>query len=166
MKKATAVLMILVVLAFSTNVLADGLWYQYGQWWCVDNYGYLHSLEYRPLEWDRTMANYNFPTSVIQDVTAMCEQYYGTPVGKLGLTSKSGSNLRSVPSVDGNLSYGRDGRQEYNHSSIVRKLHADTTVYVYFSFYSASGDEWYYVTCADGLTGFLLAKRIMLVNAG
>ena len=163
MKKAVAILMVLVVLLSAASALGDGLWYQCGRWWCVDNYGYLHSLQSRPLEWDRTMANRNFPASVIQDVTALCEQYYGTPVGCLGLTSKAGSNLRSVPTVDGNLSYGKNWRQEYNHQTIVRKLHADTTVYVYFSFYSANGDEWYYVTCADGQTGFLLAKRIALI---
>ncbi len=162
MKKVTAILMILALLTFSTNVLADGLWYQCGQWWYVDSCGYLRPVESRPLEWDTQMVNHNFPTSVIQDMTSMCDQYYGTPVGKLGLTSKGGSNLRSFPCVNGYV-ICKNGRQEYTHSSIIRKLHADTTVYVYFSFYSSSGDEWYYVTCADGLTGFLLAKRIALI---
>lgn len=163
MKKIFAILTVLAVLMSAAGALGDGLWYGFGQWWCVDNDGYLHSVESRPLQWDLTMATHNFPASVIQDVTSLCNQCYGTPVGCLGLTSKSGSNLRSVPTVDGNLSYDRNWHQEYTHPSIVRKLHADTTVYVYFSFFNASGDEWYYVTCADGQTGYLLAKRIALI---
>ena len=152
MKKVTAVLMILAVLAFSANVLADGLSYQYGRWWSDDNNdGYLHSLDYRPLERNTTVTERSFPASVVRDVTAMCEQYRGTPVDKFGLTGKTGGSLRSVPGVDG---------------PVVRALQADTTVYVCFSFCSASGDEWYYVTCADGLTGFLPARQIMLLSAG
>ena len=108
------------------------------------------------------MATHNFPASVIQDVTSLCNQCYGTPVGCLGLTSKSGSNLRSVPTVDGNLSYDRNWHQDYKHATIIRKLHADVTVYINFKFYDANGDEWYCATCSDGLTGFLLARRILL----
>ena len=166
MKKIIAVLMILVVLASATNVLADGLWYEYGCWWCIDNNGALHSLESRPLIWDTYMTNYHFPQSVVRDVSSLCSQYNGVPVGSLGITSNAGSNLRSYPTVDGNLSYDCSGRQDYKHSSILRKIHVNTTVYVYFSFYDRSGDLWYYATCSDGLSGFLLAKRIMLVPMG
>ena len=103
-----------------------------------------------------------FPQDVIQDTSELCSQYNGTPVECLGLTGKAGCNLRSVPTIDGTLSYDKNRQQEYTHPSIVRKLHADITVYVYFSFINASSDKWYYVTCADGQTGFVLAKRIIL----
>lgn len=164
MKKVTAILMVVVMLSFVTNVFAGGFWYGDGQWWYVDDNGELHEPQSRPLTWNVYLANYNFPENVITDVSDICEQYHGTPVGCFGLTPSAGSNLRSVPNIDGNLIYGKTG-QEYNHQTIIRKLHGNVTVYINFRFYDGSGNEWYYATCSDGVMGLLLAKRIMLISA-
>ena len=164
MKKAIAILMVLVALVTAMGAFADGLWYQNGQWWNIDRDGYLHPIENKLLTWDPSTVIGQFPSSVIRDVSTLCARLNGEPMGCLGLTSKAGSNLRSAPNIDGGLIYDKDGNQDYTHPSIVRKLHADTTVYVYFRFYAPNGDEWYYVTCTDGLEGYLLAKRIMLVS--
>ena len=164
MKKIAAFLMTLMALIVVTNALAGGFWYEDGKWWYMDNDGALHPTTSDPLSWKTQMANYNFPETVIRDVSDISTQYNGTPVGCLGLTPTAGSNLRSVPNIDGNPSYDQTGRQEYNHQTIIRKLHGNVTIYVYFSFFDSKGDEWYYVTCADGQEGLLLAKRIQLIS--
>ena len=162
MKKAIAILMMMAVLFTATNVLADSLCYAYGQWWVRDDAGYLHPTTSKPLEWKTERLNRNFPMNVVGDVSDLCRQYNGVTVNCLGLTSTAGSNLRSVPCIDGKLSYDRNWHQDYKHATIIRKLHADVTVYINFKFYDANGDEWYCATCSDGLTGFLLARRILL----
>ena len=162
MKKIIAVLLMAVLLVMTTNVLADSLCYRYGQWWVRDDDGYLHSTQSRPLEWKPEKINYNFPMSVVRDQSEACRQYNGIPLNCLGLTSTAGSNLRGTTSVNGKLSYDSNWRQDYNDPTIIKKLHGNVTVFVNFKFYSSNGDEWYHVTCSDGMSGLLLAKRILL----
>ena len=105
--------------------------------------------EPQPMYWTAYMANHNFPTGVIRDVSYMRDRYNGTAVNCLGLMSNQGSNLRS--------------ETNFADETIIRKLHADVTVYVNFRFYDAGGVEWYYVTCLDGQEGLLYANRVMLI---
>ena len=163
MKQFVAMLIVLMALMISVNVVADGLWYDGYQWWVVGVDGNLFEIDTRPLSWNTYLTNYQFPEAVIRDRTDLCRGYNGTPVGCLGLVSDRGSNLRSRPTVDGSTSL-KNGRRDYSHATIIRKLHANTTVYVYFRFYDDSGKEWYYVTCSDGQEGMLVASRIMLIS--
>ncbi len=163
MKKAIAFLMILATLMISASAMASGYWYDGHGWWYINNYGNWTKLyQSEPMEWNTYLVNHNFPTSLMYDMSGMCDSYNGIPVGCLGLVSDKGSNLRSYPTTESTYMYLGGKHPSIVHNSIIRKLHADTTVYVYFSFWSGS-DQWYYVTCADGTTGFLFASRIRLI---
>lgn len=164
MKKFAVMLMVLVALMMSVSAVADGLWYDGYQWWLVGVDGNLFEINTPPMSWDTCLANYQFPETVIRDRSDLCRRYNGTPVGCLGLVSNRGSNLRSKPTLDGSTYMTADGARDFNHATIIRKLHANTTVYVYFRFYDQSGKEWYYVTCSDGVEGMLVASRIMLID--
>lgn len=153
---------VLSLAVFTTGALADGYWFDGTGWWRVDRSGW-HQLYNRPMEFDRALVNHNFPTQVIRDVSGLCSNYYGTPVGCLGLVSNRGSNLRSYPTIKGHDVLTQDG-PTVEDSSIIRKLHANETVYVYFSCYDKSGNEWYYVVCTNGMEGYLFANRIMLIS--
>lgn len=139
MKKAAAILItLMVIMTAASGMACEGCsWEDYR--------------DTEPLTWKTYLVSNNFPESVIRDVSALCQSYHGTQIECLGLTCNKGSNLRAVTNF-------RD-----SGSSILRKLHANITVYVHFSFYDANGNEWYYVTCSDGLEGFLLASRILLI---
>lgn len=162
MKKAIVTLVLLALVLTMTCACADSFAYQYGQWWVMDDDGYLHSTTSKPLDWKPERLDNNFPTKVVGDVSDICERLNGIELDCLGLVSTAGSNLRSTTSINGKLSYDKNWNQDYNDATIIRKLHASTTVYVNFKFYDSKGDEWYYVTCSDGVTGFLLAKRILV----
>ncbi len=163
MKKTIAILMILSILTVSASAAASGFWYDGSGWWYIDQAGQWTRLyRSKPLEWNTYLVNHHFPTSLMYDTSSLCDAYYGTPVGCLGLISDQGSNLRSYPTAEGTYMYLGGSRPSIVHNTIIRKLHADTTVYVYFSFWS--GDrQWYYVSCADGTAGFLAASRVMLI---
>ena len=149
MKKITAIIVFLMALIFAFGALADTYYmYSDGYWYSYTD-GYKTYDWQKPKEWNDYMVNYNFPDSVITDVSALCTQYHGTPIGWLGLVSTSGSNLRTGPKL-GNSYKGI-------------QLHDSTTVYVYFSFFDSSSREWYYATTADGRCGFLVAKFIRLI---
>lgn len=166
MKKFVAIIVILVAIFSMASSLADGYWFDGNGWWRIDYCGEWHKLykETDALTWKTYLANYNFPSRVITDETAMCNQFGGTPIGCFGLTSNQGSNLRSYPTLEGQYELNlKEGRMSWVHSSIVKKVHANTTVYIYFSCFDSEGKEWYYATCADGTTGFLFANRIKLL---
>ncbi|MBR3428974.1 MAG: hypothetical protein IKG87_02630 [Clostridia bacterium] len=150
MKKVTAVILILMMLACTFGAVADTYYMLIGGYWYSYTDGVQTAYDWqKPKEWRDYMVNYNFPDSVIMDVSALCDQYHGMPIGWLGLVSTSGSNLRTGPKL-GNSYKGI-------------QLHDSTTVYVYFSFYDSSNREWYYATTADGRCGFLVAKFIRLI---
>lgn len=150
MKKVTAILIILVTMVFSVGALADTFfWYESFLWYSTDSAGHTEVHQSKPLAWKTYMVNHNFPESVIRDVSALCKQYYGSPVGWLGLLCTAGCNVRTQP----NLGDSYKGFQ----------LHGNTTVYVNFSFIDMSNNEWYYVTCLDGSCGFVRANRIQLI---
>ena len=90
----------------------------------------------------------NFPASVIQDVSDLCNQYYGTPVGWLGLVSDKGINLRKAPNL--------------GDSYKIATLQEGTTVYVYFKFTDINNKEWYYATTSSGTAGFLRSNFLKL----
>ena len=104
-----------------------------------------------PMVWYQYLVNHNFPQRVIQDRSSMCSQKGGTLIERLAITSQKGSNLRSSMSYTDN-------------KNLIRTLHANTTVFVYFSLHDGLGREWYYVVCDDGTEGYLLAMRIQLAN--
>lgn len=89
----------------------------------------------------------DFPASVIQDVSDLCYQHHGTPVGWLGLVSDKGLNLRSTPRIG-------------NGNKIVT-LQAGVTVYVYFKF-TEGAKEWYYVTMSNGTCGYVRSNFLKL----
>lgn len=161
MKKASIFLMILTILVLATNAVADSFWYKGGKWWIIDRNGELHPTETKPLNWKPSYVDFNFPNSMITDQSVLCKQHNGMPVCCLGLTPTAGCNLRSTTSINGELIY-KDGHQEYEDSTIKKKLHGNVTVYVHFRFFDESDDEWYYATCADGTTGYLIASRILI----
>ena len=162
-KKIIVILIaVLALTVFTAGALADGYWYDGVGWWRVDCSGW-HQLYNRPMEFDQTLVNHHFPTQVIRDVSGKCTDSYGTPVGCLGLVSNRGSNLRSRPTIKGHDVMTKDG-PTIEDSSIIRKLHANETVYVYFNCYDNSGNEWYYVVCSNGMEGYLFANRIMLIS--
>lgn len=163
MKKTVAFLMVVAMVMITAGAMASGFWYDGQGWWFYDNYGNWERL-YRndPIEWNTYLVNHNFPTSLMYDMSDMCDRYHGTPVGCLGLISDQGSNLRDYPTTDGTYRYLGGSQPSFVHNSIIRKVHGDTTVYVFFSFYS-EGRQWYYVTCDDGVTGFLAASRVRLI---
>ncbi len=149
MKKAVALLLVLITVCAVFGAQATTYyWYQGGYWYSYTD-GQTQYDWQKPKEWNTYMTNYNFPDWVIQDVTSVCNQYHGSMIGWLGLVSTSGSNLRTAPKL-GNSYRGI-------------QLHDSTTVYVYFSFYDGTGREWYYATTADGRHGFLVAKFIQLI---
>ncbi len=165
MKKLLATLMLLVLLCSTVSAMASGYWYDGKGWWYFDNNGNWDKLytDSTPMQWNSYMVNHNFPTSAIRDVSSVSAQYNGTPVGCLGITSNKGSNLRSYPTTEGRYQYLGGYRPSWVDNSIIRKLHANETVYVYFSLYDDKGREWYYASCPDGTCGFLYADRIMLI---
>ena len=149
MKKIVALILVLAAVLSVCSAYADTYyWYENGYWYSYSNGRQTYDWQ-KPKEWRDYMVNYNFPDSVIRDVTAICNQYYGTKIGWLGLVSTSGSNLRTAPKLGD------------SYRGI--QLHDSTTVYVYFSFYDSTGREWYYATTADGRCGFLGAKFIQLI---
>ena len=86
-----------------------------GKWYSSDSTtGRKTPLQDIPPKYNDYLVRYDFPVSVIQDVSYLCDMYYGTPVGLLGLSSDKGINLRTAP----NLGDGYRGVQ----------LHAGTTV--------------------------------------
>ena len=163
MKKTVAFLMVVAMVMITAGAMASGFWYDGQGWWFYDNYGNWERL-YRndPIEWNTYLVNHNFPSSLMYDMSDMCDRYHGTPVGCLGLISDQGSNLRDYPTTDGTYRYLGGSQPSFVHNSIIRKVHGDSTVYVFFSFYS-EGRQWYYVTCDDGVTGFLAASRVRLI---
>lgn len=121
-----------------------------GKWYSSDSTGRKTPLQDIPPKYNDYLVRYDFPVAVIQDVSYLCDMYYGTPVGLLGLSSDKGINLRTAP----NLGDGYRGVQ----------LHAGTTVYVYFSFIDSTNREWYYCTTAAGQTGFCRSNFLKLYS--
>ena len=149
MKKIIALILVLAAVSCVFGAQATTYyWYEGGYWHSYSDGNQAYDWQ-KPKEWKEYMVNYNFPDWVIQDVSAVCNQYHGSYIGWLGLVSTSGSNLRTGPKL-GNSYRGI-------------QLHDSTTVYVYFSFVDASNREWYYATTADGHHGFLVAKFIRLI---
>ena len=162
MKRAIAILMMLAVLMTATNVLADSTWFDGWNWWVVDNQGFIHPIKSHPLQWKTDRLNRDFPTSVVKNTSKLRKQMNGEAMDCLGLVSTAGSNLRSKPNGAGHLIYDQNWDQDYVDGSIVRKLKADTTVYINFKVFDTNGKEWYYATCSDGQSGYLQGDRILL----
>ncbi len=101
--------------------------------------------EFRPWLIDR-----NFPTYMLRNVTYECQSWNGTPVNALAIDLSGGVNLRSTPDY-------------YVNSNIIRKVHGDETVFVYFRLTSQYGKVWYYGVTSGGVEGFMYADRIQLV---
>ncbi len=169
MKKISALLILLLVLVTITNALATSaststnFWYKDGKWWVKDKDGKLHPTVSDKLVWKTELVNYSIPDSWMTDESVQCTKYNGTPVCCLGLTPTAGGNVRSAPSKAGDPSYDEKGNQDYTDSTIIEKLHGSVTVYIHFSFISALGDEWYYVTYEAGKTGLIKASRLAVI---
>ncbi|MBQ6174152.1 MAG: hypothetical protein IKS31_03135 [Clostridia bacterium] len=165
MKKLIAVLLLIVTLVPMGTALADYYIYtERGEWWHVDDYGNLTRVHTKPMSWDTSLANRNFPSWAIHDTTAARKAYNGRLVGELAVTSNRGSNLRSYPTIEGSYYYYQ-GTFVFNHPTVIRKLHSNVTVFVNFSTYDSEGREWYHVTCTDGTDGFVAASRMRLLGA-
>lgn len=162
MKKLIAVLLVLATLIPMGTAFADYYITNGRHWWYVDDYGNMSRIYDEPISWDTTMASHNFPSGAIHDTTAMREAYNGTVIGQLAVTSNQGSNLRNYPTIEGSYYYYR-GTFIFNHPTVIRKLHSNTTVFVNFSTYDNTGREWWYVTCTDGTDGFVAASRMQLL---
>ncbi len=144
------VLVMFVLSAYAEVIIGIGIYYIDGSWYGSD-YSSGTTIAYQdiPNTYKSYLTNYNFPDRVIeQDVSYLRDKYYGTPVGWFGITSQKGANLRTAP----NIGPAYKGIQ----------LHADTTVYVYFSFIDATNREWYYASLVDGTCGFLRTNFIQL----
>ena len=149
MKKILALILVLAVFAAVSCAYADNyyIWFSNNNWHSNDSSGTAY--QDIPPKYKDYMVNYNFPVSVIQDVSYLCDRYHATPIGWLGLVSDKGINLRTAPNI-GNSYRGI-------------QLHADTTVYIYFSFIDNTNREWYYATTVEGTCGFLRSNFIKLI---
>lgn len=161
MKKAVVLISMLLVLVFAVNAVADTrMVVVNGKWWVEDDAGNRYPTTSKPLEWKTERFDPYFPVSVVQDQSKMCERCYGIPVDCLGLVCSAGANLRSEMTIKG-TPVTKNGRQDIEDGTIADKVHGNVTVYVNFRCYDSTG-EWYFVTCSDGSTGFIMAKRILL----
>ena len=153
MKKIVSIIAALVLVLFAFTAYADtyiGIYFFNGNWYGSD-YSTGKTVTYQdiPNKYDLYLINHNFPDRVTKrDVSSMRDRYYGTPMGWFGITGIKGANLRTAP----NIGDGYKGIQ----------LHADTTVYVYFSFIDTTNREWYYASLVDGTCGFLRTNFIEL----
>ncbi len=101
-----------------------------------------------PISWNPKNLNKADLTKFIRNVSNERNTYGGTKIERDAIVCNQGCVLRSAMVI-------RDNTK-------ITILSANTTVYVYFSSYDASGREWYYAVCPNGLEGFLSANRIML----
>ena len=163
-KRMLALLLMLATLLPVGSAMADFYVHVGDAWFHCDDYGYIiERVHTTPLSWDTLMANHHFPKAVVRDTADLREAYGGQAVGSLAITSNRGSNLRVYPTIEGSYYLSR-GRVTYQHESIIRKLHANVTVFVNFRLWDNTGREWYHVTCSDGQEGFVAASRMMLVR--
>lgn len=161
MKKAVVLIIMLLVLMFAVNAVADTrMVVVNGKWWVEDDYGNLYPTTSKPLEWKTERFNPNFPMNVVQDQSYQCTLCNGIPVECLGLVCSAGANLRSTMKISG-TPVTKNGRQDIEDSTIDKKIHGNETVYVHFRCYANTG-EWYFVTDSEGISGFIMVKRILL----
>ena len=148
-KTILAIMMVLVLLlsAIPVGLADDG----YGEWiaYCYTVTEYALQVTKTPEEFRPWLLNRNFPMSVLRNVIYECQSWRGIPVNALAIDLSGGVNLRSTPDY-------------YVNNNIVRKVHGDETVYVYFRLYSQYGKEWYYGVTSAGVEGFMYAERIQL----
>ncbi|MBR2659830.1 MAG: hypothetical protein IKH81_01550 [Clostridia bacterium] len=165
MKRITVIFVVLMVLMAAICANADGYWYDGREVWRLDEYG--NPIPHSSVTFNNYLADHNFPLSVLQDVSDISSAYNGTWVGCLGITGSKGANLRTYPNAKGTYVFdwwSAHGftRPSYEDPSIVRKLHSNVTVYVYFSCYS-NGGLWYFVTTNDRTCGFLHSNNLALI---
>lgn len=121
-----------------------------GQWYYVSYNGlkgYVHSGNVTVVNRGSVSENIGQPDD------AVIQQWYmrngGTAVEQWAKAGIYGAKLRTEMNIN-----------DYNNE--VHSVHYDEQVYVYCSFYSYTGDLWYYAKTTDGYVGYVHAGNIIL----